>query len=249
LTGSGTTTQAAGPVEIVGLELSILSTSQKVLTQDGAGSSGQVTYNISNCKFISSYPAGMVMSGTIQADGWGDVDMITSNNTGHGSREEHYRFQGSVVGDVSNYRNGGASDGVDSKSWKMVSLSNASYQNSLFAPDIYTWLPSAGSYTLTMFIANTSSLTLTNAEFGFDYFWMGTSGNPLATISTTMGNVIASGSALTTDGTSTWTGLASPVKQKVAVTFTTTEPGFVRIRPRLARASTTVYVDPLVVVS
>lgn len=238
-----------GNILLHGVDLSALSTSQNIMTQPSSGNDGPSKFEVVNCKLVSSYPAGTIMSGTIQGPGYVDVDMITSESSGQGAREEHYRYQGSIVADLSNYRNGGASDGVSSKSWKMVSTSGASYINALYAPDLYTWLPSAGTYTLTMYLANTSALTLTDAEFGFDYFWMGTSGNPLATMSVTQANPLAAGSALTTDGTSTWTGLASPVKQKIAVTIVTTEPGFVRIRPRLNRASTTVYVDPLVVVS
>jgi hypothetical protein len=49
----------------------------------------------------------------------------------------------------------------------------------------------------------------------------------------------------------TWTtpGLATPVKQKLSVTFTPQEKGFIYAVINLAKASATVYVDPKLTVS
>jgi hypothetical protein len=56
--------------------------------------------------------------------------------------------------------------------------------------------------------------------------------------------------AAVTASTATWNSSpATPVKQKLVVTFTPRQAGRVRGQVRLGRASTTVYVNPIIAIA
>lgn len=203
------------------------------------------SYSFTNCKLSASLLS--VTTGTYAQTEDCRVDLNIADSGTNTSREEHYRYSGSIVADTANYLTAGATDGTTHKSLKFVSNGNCSFFNELAGPDIYLWL-SAGSHTLTMYLANTSSVTLTDQQFGFEYEYMASASTPQGTLGYTFSNPAASGANLSTTSVA-WTGLSSPTKQLATATITTALAGLVRVRPILRRASTTLWVDPLVAVS
>jgi len=156
---------------------------------------------------------------------------------------------GVLLSDLTKYRTGGADDGIQANahSWSMAAnanaLANASFLYGLPMP---VWV-GTGSKTIKVYVA--SAVTLNDDEFGIDVL----SSNETASPNTTSQGRFQSTrladrgtpAALTTDGTSTWTGGAAvATKQYATVTINQGQAGPVLIRPWLALASTTVYVDP-----
>lgn len=243
---NGSATGNYGVVEVSNIDLSLIGAAKSLVTQPGSGAlTGFCKFNFSNCKLSASL--GSVTTGTQDTPEHGDIDLVVSDATTT-PREEHYRYAGSVVADTANYLTAGASDGVTHKSWKMASNANASYLIPLYAPDIFQWVPTAGTHSLTIYLSNISSVSLKDTEFGFDVAYMGASTSPLGTFTSSFAPLISGGTALTTD-TQPWTGQGGLTKQRVSLTVTVNQAGWIRLRPRLSRASFTVWVDPLVVVS
>lgn len=92
----------------------------------------------------------------------------------------------------------------------------------------------------------TDNVTLTDGECWLEIQYLGTSGVPLGSfLSDAKADVLATAANQTTSSeTWTTTGLTTPVKQYLRVTFTPQEKGFVHAVVKLAKASTTVYVCP-----
>jgi len=161
-------------------------------------------------------------------------------------------YAGSVRDETTIVRTGGASDGTTALSWNMTSSADAEYPVVVLrAPEIVIWNETTGSAkTVTVEIV-TDNVTLTDAEAWIEVQYLGTTGFPLALFaSDSVADVLATPANQTTS-TETWTttGLTTPVKQKLAVTFTPQEKGFFGVTPCLAKASTTMYVCPKLTVA
>lgn len=161
-------------------------------------------------------------------------------------------YAGSIKTETTIVRSGGASDGTNPFSWKLTSSANARFVgHSLASPELFYAQTSVGSgITVTVEIV-TDGVTLNDDECWLEVSAMNTSGQPVGTLtSSAKANPLASGASLTSSSvTWTTTGLASPVKQKLSVTFTPQEAGTIIATVRLAKASTTVYVDPYLTVT
>lgn len=150
-------------------------------------------------------------------------------------------------------RSSGASDGTTPISRKIVTTSGAKSFSAYETAPILAWNETVGSSVTVTIPVLTDGVTLTDAEAWVDVQYLGTSGVPLAGSITDRVSDPFFGSAAnqTTDATSSWTttGLASPVKQSLSVTFTPQEKGYIAARVHLAKASTTMYYDPLIISS
>lgn len=163
-------------------------------------------------------------------------------------------YYGTTKNDTARYRTGGASDGETSYSWEMVSTSNTiETYRPMKSPPMVVWTDddSGGAKTLTVYIAG-------GADLNDDDFWIEVSSpnetaNPNQTAQgnwqTTRADPLATPVALTRSSGTTWDGTGTGTdggtgQQKIEVTLNPTEPGPVTVRCFLAKASTTVYVDP-----
>ena len=141
-----------------------------------------------------------------------------------------------------------ASDGTTTYSRKLVSSADAE--------DVFPMVSAriVGPYNTTVGSSQTATIeivtdnvTLTDAECWIRLTYMGTSGRPLALAVDdrdadwplgTPANQTTSSAAWTT------TGLGTPVKQALSVSFQAEEEGYLVAEVMLAKASTTVYVNP-----
>lgn len=208
-----------------------------------------MTVRIANCKLPASW-TGSLFTGTRGAGQ--RVSMYNCDNADTNYRLWIEAYSGSVRDETIIVRTGGASDGTTPISWKMVTNANS---NELTVPlrsdPIAVWNSTVGTPITVTLETVTDNVTLTDAEAWIDVDYLGTSGFPLgasisdkrATVLTTPANQTSSSVAWTT------TGLTTPVKQKLSVTFTPQEVGFIYATVRLAKASTTVYVDPEITVT
>lgn len=167
-------------------------------------------------------------------------------------------YAGSVKHETTIVRTGGASDGTTTISWRMATTANAEYPVVLMcSPEIVAWNDTTGSsVTATIEIVHDSMGAGSGSKFQDDEIWLevmylGTSGYPLGSwIRDCKADVLAT-AANQADSTETWTttGLTTPVKQKLSVTFTPQEKGFVHARVVMAKASKTCYVCPKMTVA
>lgn len=201
----------------------------------------QITF--ANCKFAAAPTIG---TPTAQA---GSIDVISSGNTGSSNRQERYRYEGTLTREsVIVFQ---ATDGVAAMSWKVVTTANAKTLFPFDCFEIAQFNALVGSpLTATVEIVN-DGVTLKNDEIWIEVEHMDTVGQSIGTISSSgRADPLAAGANVPTS-TAAWTttGLASPVKQKMSVTFTPQIAGLVRVLVRVGKASQTVYIDPRVTIT
>lgn len=234
-------------VEIRNVDLSGIGASKFLVNLGNATTNYKIKFV--NCKLSASL--GGVTTGTITGPNQYPVDLITSDSTANVVvREEHYAYSGSMVQDTTNFRTGGASDGTTSKAWKVVTVSGANRIYPFFCPDIYQWVNSTGSKTISVYCANNSSVTAQDLDIGFELEYMGSSASPLGTYDSTTPaalGLISTGTNWATDS-STWGG-STTTKQVMTKTVTVNQKGWVRVRPYVSKASFTVWIDPLITVA
>ncbi len=198
-----------------------------------------------NCRMPSGWSTGNLWTGTKVAGFRAELYNCDSGDTNYVLQIED--FCGTILHEPTIVRTGGASDGTTTLSWKMVSNATAEYPHqALNSPEIVRWNETTGSSITVTVETITDNVTLTDGECWLEVQYLGTSGVPLSSfIEDAKADVLATAANQTTSSeTWTTTGLTTPVKQKLSVTFTPQEKGFIHAVVKLAKASTTVYVDP-----
>lgn len=177
------------------------------------------------------------------------------------SADTNYRMwiedlAGSIKSDTQLIKTGGASDGDQGISWKMASTADAEFpHNVLRSPEIFTErIATRGvQKTATIDIVHGSAADLKDDEIWLEAQYPGQVGSPQAWLPSSFADdkrpPIGIGQAQAAS-TASWTE-GSPInrKQKLEVTFTPQAEGPVILTVCLARASTTVYVDPLATIT
>lgn len=205
---------------------------------------------IANSKLPSSW-SGVLVSGTLQAGQRFSMYNCDASGTNYKLWVEDY--SGTIKDETTLIRTGGASDGTTGLSWKMVTNGSASYPTKpLVSDEIVVWNDTTGaSKTVTVEILRDSATNLTDGEIWLDASYLGSSGDPQGTfIRDAKADVLATAADQSSSAvTWTTTGMSNPNKQKLSVTFTPQLKGPIYCRVVLAKASATVYVDPVATVS
>ena len=177
------------------------------------------------------------------------------------SADTQYRLErktkfGAVTHDTSIYRTAGASNGTTHISWKMVSNTDSEWlHQTLDSPEITIWNETTGSaVTVTVEFLIDSATTLYTGDVWMEVMYLGTSGVPLGSIDTDsrLSNYLAANTTECTTGTGTgnWTGKSGSAKSyKMVSTITPQEKGVIHAVVKLAKESTTIYVDPMITVA
>lgn len=256
--GSALTTMFQATAELIDITVSGLNmatfASTVTLIAAGQAGTGQVTFR--NCKLPASW-TGSLLGGAPATYGFrARMHNCDSGDTQYRLWEED--LAGSIKSETTIVRTGGASDGTTSLSWKMATSASAVYpMYPLASPEIAIWNDTTGSAkTLTVEIVHDSQGAGSGSKFQDDEVWLevmylGTSGFPLGTwISDCKADILAT-AANQADSSVTWTttGLTTPVKQALSVSFTPQEKGYFIARVMLAKASKTCYVDPKITVT
>lgn len=212
--------------------------------------SANVTFR--NCKMPASW-SGALLNGTF---GTTNLGQVSGYNISTGSA--NYKLwtesvTGSVNDETTFVRSGGASDGTTPLSWKMVTTANTSYPYCVLdTPEFVLWNDTTGSSkTVTVEILRDSATNLKDNEIWIEVNYF-SSASIIAGALVVDRVDVGTGTAADLPASSvTWTtsGMANPNKQKVAVTFTPNLVGFFMAKVKLAKASTTVYVDPYLTVT
>jgi hypothetical protein len=215
-----------------------------------SGTSENVFVTLRNCKLPASW-SGNLCSAVI---GVGSI----INLHGTDSTDTNYRLAkgtiyGNVVHETTLVRSDGASDGTTSLSWNMTSTADAEWNHqTLDSPEIVRWNETVGSaITATIEILHDSATNIQDDEIWMEMQYLGTSGVPLSLFVDDAAADYLATPADQADSSASWTttGMTNPNTQKLSVTFTPQEKGFIHAVVKLAKASYTVYVDPKITVS
>lgn len=234
----------SGVLRVENIDFSNIGSGKSIFTQTTAhGLKAQII----NCKIS----AAVTLNSTFPTSQGGVIENIGSDSGTASYRFDRYTFGGTQTVETTIVRSGGGSDGTTNFSNKAVSSASAKYYSPLEMVPISIWNNSVGSaLTATVEIVN-DGLTLTNGDIRLEVVYLNSSSFVTTSIASSgLSDILATSSNLATS-TATWvtTGLASPVKQKMQVTFTPLMKGPVRIYVRVTRPSTTVYIDPSVTIA
>lgn len=145
-------------------------------------------------------------------------------------------------------RSGGATDGATPYSWKMATSANAAANGiALESPELARWNSTVGApVTVTVDVLHDSATALTDGEIWLDVQYLGTSGVPLSLFASDAKAGPLAAAVAQAASSATWdsTGMAIPNRQKLSVTFTPQEAGYLHAKVVLAKPNVTVYVDP-----
>lgn len=178
------------------------------------------------------------------------TDLIACTDQTGATRNERIRYTGRQTHETTVFRTGGANDGNENFSWKIVTTANATRQMPFesFEETFYVSAGQVGTPVTATVHVVTDGITLTDAEA-----WLEVLAATTATVGILTGysDKVASPVATPANQTAsleawTTTDLASPVYQKLEVTFTPTREGPHKFRVCAGRASTTLYACPKV---
>ncbi len=166
-------------------------------------------------------------------------------------RLEYVDYWGSTVHDDTIFL--AASDGTQGISWKMVSTANAvEFSEPTKSPPIYSWVDATGSTTFTVNMVWDSASDIQNDEAWLEIEFLEASADVDSAFTNDRMAGISGTPADQTNNTESWTGTSGFSNEnliELAVTVTVNRVGPVIARVYLAKPSTTIYVDPLIVKS
>ena len=208
-----------------------------------------------NCRLPASWTGSLVSAAPAGPGGRAEMHNCDNADTNYRLWVEDYA--GSIVSDTGVYNDAGATDGTTRLSWKMATNANAEFDTTpLISSEIVRWNDTTGSsITCDVEIVHNSQGSgtngaLTDGEIWLEVMYLGTSGYPQgAWITDRKASILAAASDQASSAAS-WTGdSAGWDTQKLSVTFAPQEKGYIHARVVLAKASSTVYVDPLLTVT
>jgi hypothetical protein len=227
----------SGRVHIHGVDLTNLT--NRVLPTGTTGQ-GTTDFLIENCKLGSA-----TVFGTVLTRG---VNLRMVNCATGATNYKYYRSEYSgTEEDSTDVRTGGASDGTTAISRKITTTANAKWWWPFESQPIMVWNETTGSITLTVYgiwTPSAGSALPNNDEVWMEVRHMDSSGSPISSIATTgKADILATGTANTADS-STWG--AGTTDFKMAVTITPEMKGLIEVVVKVAAASATVWIDPLI---
>lgn len=243
------TTGASHNILMKGCDLSAVSGVSRYLVQYAANSSPNSRITFVDCKLGSSVNIINTATPTY------NITTPTTTLINCDSTNTNYRYyrntgEGTETHETTIVRSGGATDGTTAFSRKVVTSAYAddtTYLSYRSLP-IESWKATTGSTTVTVSIINGDGLTLTDNDVWLEVEYPSSSATPVSALasSRTTNPIIGTPSNLATDTGATWTttGLSSPVKQKLSVTFTQNAAGLLRATLCVRKASQTIYYDP-----
>jgi hypothetical protein len=175
------------------------------------------------------------------------IDFINCRDGASVVSDYRARYQGSAATETTVVRTGGATSGAVPFSWKILTLATNKYDFPFVAFEVGLWNTVLTPQTLTIHIL-TDNVTLTDADIWVQAEYPGSAAYPLTSVISdrAAGDPIPAAANQAADAGTAWTttGLVTPVKQKLEVTFTALLPGPVRFKIIVAKPATTVYVCP-----
>jgi hypothetical protein len=185
------------------------------------------------------------------------VQLVRSDSGATGYKSSRYQYEGVETTEASITRVGGASDPTgQAQSRKIVTTANINWLRPFKAEPYAIWNPTTGAnVTVTVYGTINAGALPNNDDIWLDVEYLGNASFPVGTIvNTTKSSVLAANAAAASDG-STWNGGGSGAGWtpfKLTKTLSSPQPGmagYLEARVRVAKASTTYYLDPKIVLS
>lgn len=199
------------------------------------------------CKLPTGWSGGFGVPGNMRFELYNCDDGVTNY------RMLITEYAGSIYSETTVVRGSGANDGTTALSWKMVTTADAKFPAvKLRSNEILFWCDAPGVALALEVHVVTDGVTLKESECWLEASYPSTYGNAFTSdIETNTLTGIAGTSANQASSSESWTttGLSSPIKQKLSISVTPHNRGWVIARVVLCKASTTVYVDPEMVSS
>jgi hypothetical protein len=212
------------------------------------GSSLPTRVVMRNCKIAGGVT---VVTGALGYPSSGTVDLIRCDSGATNYRHERYTAQGTQTVETTIVRTGGATDGTTPISWKIVTQSTAWYLLGFDTMPMAIWNDTtATNRVVTVFGITAAGGLPNNDDIWIEIEYPGSATTPIGTIAnTTKADTLASGVAVASDG-STWGGGATAFKLVATLSSPQTQmKGPFLIVVKVAKPSTTFYIDPAAVLS
>lgn len=231
-----------GVVRLDGVDLSAAGSGKTIF---GATTHFLGQFSMVNCKLGASVSITAALTGRNS----GKTDLVVSDSGATGYRQEHHQYEGDLTTETSITRSGGATDGVQAISWKVVTTSVALPLFPFQCFPIAAWNTAIGSpVTATIEIESTAALQ--DGDIWMLVEYLGTSGFPVASVvSSGLATPLSTPANLSASSEAWNGGLGGAVKQKMSVSFTPQLAGLVRATVYVGKASQTVYIDPKLTLS
>ena len=208
-----------------------------------------------NCKMPASWSGSLNSTNFPLPGAVAEMHNVDSTDTQY--RMEKKTYFGQILHNTAIYRTAGASNGTTNISWAMTSNTNSEWlHQSLDSPEICIWNETTGSsVTVTVEFLIDSATTLYKEDVWMEVSYLGTSGVPLGSLDVdsrlaTYLTALTTTECDTGTGVANWTGDAAGAKSyKLTSTITPQEKGVISATVKLAKASTTIYVDPMITLS
>jgi hypothetical protein len=199
-------------------------------------------------------PASVIFSGAAAASVAGpDLTIIRCDSGATNYRHERYKCEGTQTVETTIVRTGGATDGTTPISWKIVSTSGSRWLQPYESIPISIWNDTTGSKTVTIYGTTTTGSTVpNNDDIWIEAEYLGASGNPQGSFITTTkaNNLAAAATTNNSSDASTWGGGGAGRGFKmVTPSFTVNQKGYITVTVKVAKVSSTYYVDPFIVVT
>lgn len=200
-------------------------------------------YSFVDCKLGAS----VTVAGTPTVAG-ACIDLIRGDSSATNYRHERYTYQGTQTVETTIVRTGGASDGTTSASWKVVTTANSKWIAPFESLPVTIWNDSTSAITtLTFYGTTTGGGVPNNDDIWAEVEYLGSSLTPLGSIiaTTKASNLAAAAATNNSSDGSTWGGGGAGNGFKIVVpTFTPGQKGPINIVIKVAKASSTYYIDP-----
>jgi hypothetical protein len=227
-------------IELDAVDLSALS-AKTVIASTGF----PVKYLLTNCKLPASVTITATQAGGL---GRGDVTVINCDSGAVNYRNERHNYAGDQTTETTIVRTGGATDGTTPVAFKVITTANSRWADPFTCIPIATWNETTGSsVTATVYGIWGGGAVPNKEDIWIDVEYLGSALTPQGSYVSSGNADILATAACDTDGTSTWGG--STTAFKMAVAFTPQMKGLVRVFVRCAKASSTFYIDPKVVLT
>lgn len=230
-----TSATKAGVMTFDGVDFSMLGSGKTIFSNP---SSGEVKVNCLNCKFDSA----ATLDGGTWARG-AEINLMNCESVP--SSKLRVTYQGTK------YTESTIVVGTETLTWKVTTTANANAPFPFECWPITIQNTTTGSAKTVTIHTVTDNVTLTNADIYLEVEYLGTGSSSRSSLATGASFPILATVANWATSSASWTttGLTTPVKQDITVTFTPQVSGLFRIIVKIAKASTTVYVSPLATVT
>jgi len=215
-----------------------------------SGTPQTLVMNFSKCKLGASYTLPTSIGESILNSALNFIDCDSANTNYNNAR---VTFGGNLTTETTITRASGATDGTQAISHKIVTNANATTNVlplvTFESFPIHIWNTATGS-SKTATIEIISSASLNNNDIWPECSALDVAGSAYGSVYSSYIATPLTAAAAVTTSTATWNASpATPVKQKLQVTFTPQKVGLVSCIVKVGKASTTVYVDPLITLS